>query len=72
MFSIKSHSPNNVTSDGSSKNDHNTLRLASLKTAIIIWKFLSVFLKACGHTVHGALYCSRCSIALITVICRCS
>ena len=34
MFSIKFHSPNNVTSDGSSKNDHNMLRLASLKNAI--------------------------------------
>ena len=37
MFSIKFHSPNNVTSDESNKNDHNMLRLATLKTAIILY-----------------------------------
>ena len=54
---IKFHTLNDVTSNGSSKNDHNMLRLASLKN-FHIWKFLNILPITHGHTVHGALHCS--------------
>ena len=39
---IKFCALNDATSNGSSKNDHNMLRLASLKNFHTIWKFLNI------------------------------
>ena len=30
--------------------------MASLKTAIIMWKFFNTLLISCGHIVHGTLH----------------
>ena len=54
---MKFRTLNDVTSNGSSKNDHNMLRLESLKTSIY-GKFLNILPITRGHTVHGALHCS--------------